>query len=148
MGRTTAVLYSTAVCNLDCTYCYINKNKGLKAIDRLLADSFADPDYYFGFIRDYFPHKGEFAEAGNLGRRDLPAYGAGTQCTAQAHRPLPIFQELLRLHQLLLPGVDGQSFRPLRAVRRVCPQAVRRDPAALPGRPKGDNRQHQGGRGH
>lgn len=59
MVRTTAVLYSTAVCNLDCTYCYINKNKGLKAIDRLLADSFADPDYYFGFIRDYFPHKGD-----------------------------------------------------------------------------------------
>ncbi len=29
MQRTTAILYSTAVCNLDCTYCYINKNKGL-----------------------------------------------------------------------------------------------------------------------
>ena len=29
MQRTTAVLYSTAVCSLNCTYCYINKNKGL-----------------------------------------------------------------------------------------------------------------------
>lgn len=62
MERTTAVLYSTAVCNLNCTYCYINKNKGLNAIDKLLADSFTDPDYYFNFIRDYFPHRGDLQE--------------------------------------------------------------------------------------
>ena len=59
MQRTTAILYSTAVCNLNCTYCYINKNKGLSAIDQVLAESFADPDYYFDFIRDYFPQQGD-----------------------------------------------------------------------------------------
>ena len=64
MERTTAVLYSTAVCNLNCTYCYINKNKGLKAIDDVLAESFADPDYYFDFIRDYFPRRGDLQELG------------------------------------------------------------------------------------
>lgn len=62
MERTTAVLYSTAVCNLNCTYCYINKNQGLKAIDNVLAESFADPEYYFNFIRDYFPHRGDLLE--------------------------------------------------------------------------------------
>lgn len=62
MERTTAILYSTALCNLNCTYCYINKNKGLRAIDQVLAESFADPDYYFDFIRDYFPHRGDLRE--------------------------------------------------------------------------------------
>lgn len=62
MERKTAVLYSTAVCNLNCTYCYINKNKGLSAIDRVLADSFADPDYYFDFIRNYFPNRNSLQE--------------------------------------------------------------------------------------
>ena len=70
MQRTTAVLYSTAVCNLNCTYCYINKNKGLSAIDRLLAESFSDPDYYFSFIRDYFPHRGDL--------QNLEVWGAET----------------------------------------------------------------------
>ena len=70
MQRTTAVLYSTAVCNLNCTYCYINKNKGLSAIDRLLAESFSDPDYYFDFIRDYFPHRGDL--------QNLEVWGAET----------------------------------------------------------------------
>ena len=59
MKRTKAILYSTAVCNLNCTYCYINKNKGLSAIDQVLAESFADPGYYFDFIRDYFPNRGD-----------------------------------------------------------------------------------------
>ena len=70
MGYTTAILYSTAVCNLNCTYCYINKNKGLSAIDRVLAGSFADPDYYFDFIRDYFPHRGDL--------QNLEIWGAET----------------------------------------------------------------------
>lgn len=60
--RTTAVLYSTAKCNLRCTYCYINKNAGLEAIDRVLADSFADENYYFDFIREYFPSRGDLRE--------------------------------------------------------------------------------------
>lgn len=59
MNPTTAVLYSTALCNLRCTYCYINKNKGLEAIDKVLADSFADPAYYFDFMREYFPRRGD-----------------------------------------------------------------------------------------
>lgn len=68
--RTTAVLYSTALCNLNCTYCYINKNKGLQAIDRLLAESFDYPDYYFDFIRDYFPRRGDL--------QNLEVWGAET----------------------------------------------------------------------
>lgn len=70
MERNKAILYSTAVCNLNCTYCYINKNKGLKAIDRVLEESFADPEYYFDFISDYFPR------SGNL--RQLEVWGAET----------------------------------------------------------------------
>lgn len=62
MERNTAILYSTALCNLKCTYCFINKNPGLKAIDDILAESFADENYYFDFIREYFPSRGDLHE--------------------------------------------------------------------------------------
>lgn len=52
--RDTLVLYTTAVCNLNCRYCYIDKNKALKHIDDILDDSFKG-DYYFDFIKDMFP---------------------------------------------------------------------------------------------
>lgn len=62
MKKTTAVLYSTALCNLKCTYCYINKNAALGSIDKVLEESFQDPNYYFDFIRDYFPSRGDLEE--------------------------------------------------------------------------------------
>lgn len=52
--RDTVVLYTTAVCNLNCKYCYIDKNSALKHIDDILDESFKG-DYYFDFIRDMFP---------------------------------------------------------------------------------------------
>ena len=53
--RNTVVLYPTAVCNLNCRYCYIDKNKALKHIDDILDESFQG-DYYFDFIKDMFPN--------------------------------------------------------------------------------------------
>lgn len=85
MNPTTAVLYSTALCNLRCTYCYINKNKGLDAIDKLLADSFADPNYYFDFIRDYFPHCGDL--------QALEVWGAET--FLHMERVFPVLHRLI-----------------------------------------------------
>lgn len=85
MQRTTAILYSTAVCNLNCTYCYINKNKGLSAIDQVLAESFSDPDYYFDFIRDYFPHRGDL--------QNLEVWGAET--FLHMERVFPVLHRLI-----------------------------------------------------
>lgn len=51
--RNTAVLYSTATCNLKCRYCYIDKNPSLIKIDNLLDESFKD-DYYFNFSKEIF----------------------------------------------------------------------------------------------
>ena len=43
--RYSLVLYTTAVCNLNCRYCFIDKNPALKQIDDYLDKSFlADPE--------------------------------------------------------------------------------------------------------
>lgn len=53
--RQSLVLYTTAVCNLNCRYCFIDKNPALKQIDDFLDDSFlASPDYYFEFAKKMF----------------------------------------------------------------------------------------------
>lgn len=54
--RTTVVLYTCGVCNLNCRYCTIDKNPILKDIDNLLEESFQG-DYYFNRIKEYFPRK-------------------------------------------------------------------------------------------
>lgn len=91
MQRTTAILYSTAVCNLNCTYCYINKNKGLSAIDQVLAESFADPGYYFDFIRDYFPQRGDL--------QNLEVWGAET--FLHMERVFPTLHKLIGYYPFL-----------------------------------------------
>lgn len=53
--REILVLYSTAVCNLNCRYCYIDKNPSLIKIDELLDKSFLETkDYYFNFAKKIF----------------------------------------------------------------------------------------------
>lgn len=47
------VLYINATCNLNCTYCYIDKSSILKQIDDILAKSF-ETDYYFDFTKEIF----------------------------------------------------------------------------------------------
>lgn len=56
--RNTLVLYTTAVCNLKCVYCYIDKNPALKKIDDILDESFQG-DYYFEFTKKMFPMRGQ-----------------------------------------------------------------------------------------
>jgi sulfatase maturation enzyme AslB (radical SAM superfamily) len=56
--RDTAVLYTCATCNLNCRYCYIDKNPALVEIDNILAGSF-EGDYYFDFLKKVFPKKSQ-----------------------------------------------------------------------------------------
>ena len=51
--HSTCVLYTTATCNLNCNYCYIDKGPILQKIDKLLEDSYKD-DYYYNFIKKIF----------------------------------------------------------------------------------------------
>ena len=53
--RNTLVLYTCATCNLNCTYCYIDKSPALKQIDDILAKSF-EGTYYFDFAKEIFPN--------------------------------------------------------------------------------------------
>lgn len=52
--RETLIIYTAAVCNLKCTYCYIDKNPALKKIDDILDESFKG-SYYFDFTKQMFP---------------------------------------------------------------------------------------------
>lgn len=53
--RRSLVLYTTAVCNLNCRYCFIDKNPALQSIDQYLDDSFLkDEEYYFNFAKKMF----------------------------------------------------------------------------------------------
>ncbi len=52
--RRTCILYTTAVCNLNCVYCYIDKSEVLQKIDDILDESFKG-DYYFNFAKKMFP---------------------------------------------------------------------------------------------
>lgn len=54
--RNTAVLYTSATCNLNCRYCQIDKNPVLVKIDKELEKSFQS-DYYFNRIKTYFPRR-------------------------------------------------------------------------------------------
>lgn len=53
--RSCVIFYTTAVCNLNCVYCYIDKNEALKKIDDMLDESFKG-DYYFDFTKKMFPN--------------------------------------------------------------------------------------------
>jgi sulfatase maturation enzyme AslB (radical SAM superfamily) len=55
LERSMVQLYPTALCNLNCTYCQIDKNSVLKEIDTMLEKSFNDKEYYFNRIKQYFP---------------------------------------------------------------------------------------------
>lgn len=52
--RNTLILYSAAVCNLNCVYCAIDKNPALQAIDKMLEESFQG-SYYLDFAKEIFP---------------------------------------------------------------------------------------------
>ena len=55
-NRNTVIFYSCGICNLNCRYCGINKNKCLPLIDQRLEESFKG-DYYFNRVKEYFPRK-------------------------------------------------------------------------------------------
>ena len=59
--RNTLILYTTATCNLNCTYCYIDKNPSLQKIDKMLDESFQG-DYYFNFTKKMFPNPNQLTE--------------------------------------------------------------------------------------
>ncbi len=49
----TVVLYSNGTCNLNCSYCNIDKNETLALIDKKLEESY-QTDYYFDMLKKYY----------------------------------------------------------------------------------------------
>lgn len=61
MNQNVLILYTTAVCNLKCTYCFIDKNPSLVQIDNILDESFQG-DYYFNFAKEIFTDVNQLKE--------------------------------------------------------------------------------------
>lgn len=59
--RRILVLYTDAICNLNCRYCFIDKNPALLKIDNELDKSFKG-DYYFEFAKKVFPDPNQLQE--------------------------------------------------------------------------------------
>lgn len=56
------ILYPSTLCNLNCQYCFINKDTNMQLFDTTLAESFLDIDYYLDRIQKYFPQKKDLLE--------------------------------------------------------------------------------------
>lgn len=52
--RSVLILYANAICNLKCTYCYIDKNPVLMEIDKIMDESYKG-NYYLEFAKEVFP---------------------------------------------------------------------------------------------
>lgn len=52
-NRFSAILYPYGKCNLNCSYCFIDKNSDLTIIDKKLEESFKNEDYYLNFIEEF-----------------------------------------------------------------------------------------------
>ena len=53
---TTVTFFSYGMCNLNCTYCTIDKNPALKEVDDLLAESYENYQEYLDRIDKYLPN--------------------------------------------------------------------------------------------
>lgn len=57
-NRSVLTLYINAKCNLNCSYCYINKNPSLQKLDREIGDLYKT-DYYVDFAKEIFTNQEE-----------------------------------------------------------------------------------------
>lgn len=55
------ILYVDAICNLQCSYCFIDKNPALISIDEILDESYKD-NYYLNFAKEVFPNPEQLTE--------------------------------------------------------------------------------------
>lgn len=49
----SVVLYDTALCNLNCRYCFISKNPSINAVDKELEQCFLDENYFSNLLKHY-----------------------------------------------------------------------------------------------
>ena len=49
-------IFVTSKCNLNCRYCFLSKNKANIEIDKLIENSFLDPEFYFNKFKEYAPN--------------------------------------------------------------------------------------------
>lgn len=85
MEKEILILFSSALCDLNCNYCYINKTPTLQEIDKTLEQSFNDKNYYINYINEVFDNKETLKE--------LQLWGA--EPTLGINRIIPILDYLI-----------------------------------------------------
>ena len=70
---TTVTFFSYGMCNLNCTYCTIDKNLALKEVDDLLAESYENYQEYLDRIDKYLPNPYQLRRIETWGGE--PSYG-------------------------------------------------------------------------
>lgn len=98
--RKTLVLYTTAICNLNCNYCYIDKNPALKKIDELLDQSFTDKNYYINFAKEIFPDPNQL--------KDVEFWGG--EPTLRLDRAYNITEQLINYYPNLYSFMFSTNF--------------------------------------
>lgn len=97
--RTTAVFYPNGTCNLKCRYCNIDKNPALVKVDKILEESFKDPEYYLKRTQLYFK-KWQLTKVETWGGE--PFLGM--------HRILPLFHKLIEYYPNLIDFYSSTNF--------------------------------------
>lgn len=65
--KSSVIFYPSAICNLHCRYCNIDKNPALVEIDKMLEDSFNNTDYYINRLKKYYPNKDQLTQVQTWG---------------------------------------------------------------------------------
>lgn len=107
--RETLVLYTTAVCNLNCSYCYIDKNPALKKIDDILDESFKG-DYYFDFTKRMFPRQGQLKRIETWGGEPFLRMDRVYGTLHRIIRHYPFFEEMHSSTNYAFPDWPEQFF--------------------------------------
>lgn len=94
MERDTLTLYTTAVCNLKCSYCYIDKNPALIAIDEMLDKSFQG-DYYINFAKEMFPNRNSLKRLEIWGGEPTLRLDRAFYTISQMFEVFPNFEEIM-----------------------------------------------------
>lgn len=87
--KKTVTLTPTSMCNLNCSYCYVDKTD-LKEAEKRIKQSF-DGDYYFDLCKRLFPNKDE------LGRLEL----WGGEPLLFIERPLPVMKKIIEYYECI-----------------------------------------------
>ena len=108
--RNVVVFYTSAVCNLNCRYCAIDKNQALVEIDKKLEESFKG-DYYYDFCREVFPDPNQLERFETWGGEPFLYMDRTHYTLRKLFEYYPNFNRGFSSTNMLAPDFHGQLYR-------------------------------------